>query len=424
MEKDIFYTAIDLGTSKTATVVARVGSEGDLKVVGVGMVPSQGIRQGRIINMNEAREAVKASCDEARRYVGRRHITWAYMSISGDHISCINTEGHIVGSKDNGTLTLQDMRRLIQSSYPDLKQSAEVLHVIPITYEVDGLKGVRNPVGLHAEHVSVESHIVLADSPVVRNLVSAARDCNLEVRSLVAQSLASAEAVLSHYEREIGVVLVDIGAGTIDMTIFRGGNPWYSAVIPVGGTQMTRDLSVAIEVSPVEAEALKIRWGHASPHGMMLKEEVQVSSYDASSSRTINRQEICQPLCDRLEEMIHLVMLQVSLSGLRRMPSGGIVLTGGCAAMPGLAEKATEIMAAPVRVASPERVVGLPSALADPEFSATIGTLLWSIRYQGQQRLYVNGHRNFWNYRSLFHRMKGNGRGTTDHEISLARRNI
>ena len=422
MANETFYTAIDLGTSKVATVIARIGADGELKIVGMGVVPSQGIQQGRVDNFDEAKDAVRASFDEAQRYIGRRQIQWTYMSVSGDHITCLNTEGHITGASDEQTLTLQDMQRLIHSSYPELSHSAEVLHLIPINYEVDGLRGVRNPMGLHADQVRVESHIVLAESPVVRNLVGVVKGCKLEVRSLVAQSLASAEATLTEDERELGVVLADIGAGTIDLTIYRSGNPWYSAVIPIGGVQMTRDLSVALEVPLHEAEGLKLQWGHAQPETTYLEEEVLVQGHRGAPPRTATRQEICQPLSDRLEEIMHLLLQRVSQSGLRQLPPGGMVLTGGAAAMPGMAEMARDMSGAPTRIGSPDGIAGLPSALAEPAFSATVGTLLWGIRYQGQHRSYVNGHRTLWGYKSLFHHRKENGRGAAEEELLLATR--
>ena len=171
MANEAFYTAVDLGTSKTCAVIARIGAAGDLKLVGLGVVESQGVQQGRVVNIVEAGEALQEALQEARRYIGRRHASSTYVTISGDHISCLNTEGHLRGSSENGGVTPHHLHQLIQSSYPEVSDNAEILHVIPIAFEVDGMRGVRDPVGLHADHVKVESHIILGQQSAVRNLV-------------------------------------------------------------------------------------------------------------------------------------------------------------------------------------------------------------------------------------------------------------
>jgi cell division protein FtsA len=240
LAKEIFYTAVDIGTSKICSIVARVGAEGELKVLGTGIAPSQGVQKGRIESIGEVRESVAVSLEEAQRYIGRGGISGVYAVISGTHISCLNTKDTMkdVG-KDAGDLAgvrPQQLHQLIQSSYPQVDPSQEVLHVIPIGYEVDGLSGVRNPAGLHANEVQIQAHVVMGDKVTVKNTVKAVEASKVSVNSLVVHSLASAEAVLTGDEREMGVVLADIGCGTTDVAIFRYGNPWYSAVIPVGGS--------------------------------------------------------------------------------------------------------------------------------------------------------------------------------------------
>ena len=404
MASDTFYTAVDIGTSKVATIIAKIGASGDLKIVGLGVVPSQGIYQGRVENPDEARETVRESLEEARRYLGRHRAPCTYVSISGDHITCLNTEGHLHASKDNGLMTPRSLHHLIQSSYPNVSNGTEVLHIIPIEYEVDGLAGVRNPVGLHADHVRVESHVVLAETHMVRNLVNLMRGCNLSVRSLVAQSLAAGEAVLTQDERELGVVLADMGAGTIDMTIFRSGHPWYSSVIPLGGIHMTLDLSETLDVPFYQAEALKVKWGNALQNGASGDREVTIPGSQEKSSRMVSRQALCQPLRDHLKEMMRQVLLRISQAGLRQLPPAGLVATGGCAEMPGFPEMAKSMLGCSVRVASPMNVLGLPSALMGPTYAATVGTLLWGIKHQGRERPYTNGFHIPWGYKRLLRR--------------------
>lgn len=403
MARDMFYTAIDLGTTKVCTIIARIGPEGELKVLGTGIVPSQGIQKGRVESIPETQEAVKASIAEAQRYLGRG-ATWTYLGVTGNHISCMNTSGNLSGSGENGSVSNQDVERLIRSSYPHVSDGKEVLHVIPINYVVDGLTGVRNPTGLHANEVKVESHVVLGDATILKNLVKVVEGCKLSVRSLVLQPLASGEAALTEDEREMGVVLVDMGGGTTDVAIFKTGSLWYTGIIPVGGNQLTRDLSVALGVPFFIAEELKVKWGHALPDGVEADQEVQIPGFQGQPRRMIHRRAMCQPLYERLTETLKMVLIQVRQSGLRHLPSGGLVITGGSAEMPGLKELAERATGCPVRIAYPRGILGLPSQLKKPAFSTSVGTLLWGIKHQGEKRPYQNGERTLWGYKALLHR--------------------
>ncbi len=405
MAKEMFYTAIDPGSTKICTITARIGPEGELKVLGTGIVPSQGIQKGRVESIPDVQEAVKASLAQAQRYLGRG-LSWTYLGVTGDHISCLNTTGVINGAGENGAISSQDVQQLIRSSYPNVSSGKEVLHVIPITYAVDGLKGVRNPVSLHADRVQVESHVVVGDAPILKNLVKAVEGCKISVRSLVHQPLAAAEAVLTEDEREIGAVLVDIGGGTSDLVIFRTGSPWYTAVIPVGGNQMTRDLSVALGVPFYIAEELKIRWGHAMPDAVASDEEIQVPGFQGQPRRAVKRRLMCQPLYERMSETLKLVLLRVRQAGLRQLPPGGLVITGGASEIPGLQEMARKVTGAPVRIAYPRGILGLPAQLKKPAFSASVGTLLWGIKHQGESRAYKNGEKTLWGHNAFIRRLK------------------
>lgn len=407
MAKEIFYTAIDLGTSKVCSIVARVGAEGELKIIGTGIIPSQGMHKGRIEDMEEVQAVVRSSLAEAKRYIGSGTISGAYVGVSGNHITCLNTKDVLTNPTDLGSITSHQLQQLVQASLPKVEPFQEVLHVIPIGYEVDGLNGVRNPLGLHAKQVEVESHVVLGDAATLKNIVKVVEACNISVKSLVLQSLASAEATLTGDEREMGVVLADIGGGTSDIAIFRHGSPWYSAVIPVGGNQLTRDLSVALQVPSFLAEELKVKWSHAVPESIRADEEVVIPSSQGQSRRIIKRRTLCEPLKDRLVEMLALVLQQVRKAGLRQMPPGGLVLTGGCASMPGLRELAQKTLGDPVRIAYPLGIAGLPSQLKKPAFSTSVGILLWGIKHQGEKRPYRDGERTLRGYQSLIHRIKG-----------------
>ena len=405
MGKDLYYTAIDLGTSKVCCIVARVGAEGELKILGTGITPSQGIQKGRIEEIEAVEVAIRASLTDAQRYIGSHVISGAYVSVSGTHITCLNTKDVLTNGSDLDSISSHDLQKLVQSTLPQIESSQEVLHVIPIGYAVDGLSEVRNPLGLHAKQIEVESHVVVGDATALKNTVKAVEACGVSVKSLVLQSLASAEATLTGDEREMGVVLADIGGGTTDIAIFRQGNPWYTAVIPVGGNQLTRDLSVAMQVPFYLAEELKVKWGHAMPESTKSDEEVVVPSFQGQPRRIVKRRALCEALRARAVEMLAQILQQVRKAGLRQMPPGGLVLTGGSAAMPGLRELALQSLGDPVRIAYPLGIAGLPSQLKKPAYSTSVGILLWGIKHQGEGRSYRNGERPSWSYRSLMHRV-------------------
>ena len=407
MSKETFYTAVDIGSNKVCSIVARVGAEGDLKILGTGMVTSQGMQKGRIDNIDEVKVAVKSSLEEAQRYIGRGVISGVYAGVSGSHISCLNTKDMMENPSADEDIGPQHLDQLIRSSFPKVDPSQEILHMIPIGYEVDGMEAVRNPAGLHAKHINVESHVVMGDAATLRNTVKAIEASRVSVRSLVLESLASAESTLTGDEKEMGAVLVDIGGGTIDLMIYRQGNPWYSAVIPVGGNQLTRDLAVAMRIPYFLAEDIKLKWGNALPELVRADEEVVVPSFQGQPRRIAKRKDLCEPLHARTVEMLKQILLRVRQSGLRQLPAAGLVITGGCAELPGIRELALKTLGGSVRLAYPQGIAGLPTQLQKASTSTAVGLLLWGIKHQGERRSYSTRDRTVKVHRSLRERLMG-----------------
>ncbi len=391
MARDTFYTAVDIGTDKVTSIMARVGSEGELKVLGTGVVTSQGMQKGRIENIVEVQEAVRTSMEEAQRYIGDAAPADVYTSVTGSHLSSLNTKEVVENPDDVGDISGKLLDRLLRGSFPDVGPDQEVLHVIPIGYHVDGMSGIRNPVGLHGNLVEVEAHVVMGDSVTLKNTVKAIEAGKASVKSMVLHSLASAESTLTGDERELGVVLADIGGGTTDIVIYRQGQPWYSAVIPVGGSQLTRDLSVALKTPLYMTEEMKIKWGSVMPETIPADEEVVIPSFQGQPKHSLSRRILCDPLNARMMELIKLIVLKVRQSGLREFPTGGIVLTGGGAEMTGLTDLVQKTLGGQVRIAFPEGIAGLPAQLRKPAFSAAVGLLLWGIKHQGETRSSMNG---------------------------------
>ena len=393
MARDTFYTAVDIGTDKITSIMARVGTEGELKVLGTGVVTSQGINKGRIENIVEVQEAVAASLEEAQRYVSNGMPTGIYASVTGSHLTSLNTREEVGNPDDVGDISSKLLDRLLRGSFPDVGPDQEVLHVIPTGYHVDGMSGIRNPVGLHGSLVEVEAHVVMGDSVILKNTVKAIETNKATVKSMVLHSLASAESTLTGDEREMGAVLVDIGGGTTDLAIYRQGHPWYSAVIPVGGSQLTRDLSVALKTPIYMTEEMKIKWGSVMPEMVASDDEVVIPSFQGQPKHSLSRRILCEPLEARMLEIIKMIVLKVRQSGLREFPAGGLVLTGGGSEMTGLSDLVLKVLGGQVRIAYPEGIAGLPAQLRKPAFSAAVGLLLWGIKHQGETRSSMNGGR-------------------------------
>jgi len=400
LARDTFYTAVDIGTDKVTSIMARVGSEGELKVLGTGVVTSQGMQKGRIENILEVQEAVRTSMEEAQRYIGDAAPADVYTSVTGSHLSSLNTKEVVENPDDVGDISGKLLDRLLRGSFPDVGPDQEVLHVIPIGYHVDGMSGIRNPVGLHGNLVEVEAHVVMGDSITLKNTVKAIEAGKASVKSMVLHSLASAESTLTGDERELGVVLADIGGGTTDIVIYRQGQPWYSAVIPVGGSQLTKDLSVALKTPLYMTEEMKIKWGSVMPETIPADEEVVIPSFQGQPKHSLSRRILCDPLNARMMELIKLIVLKVRQSGLREFPTGGIVLTGGGAEMTGLTDLVQKTLGGQVRIAFPEGIAGLPAQLRKPAFSAAVGLLLWGIKHQGETRSSMNGGRSIMGNKS------------------------
>ena len=393
MSRGRILVAIDVGTTKVCTMVGMEGPTGNLQVLGVGLQPSQGLRKGAVVNVPETRLAVRASVEEAERQAGIR-ITSVFAGVTGSHIACENTQTAWEGTLGKGPISKRDLEQAIRAtSRVEVAPTRELLHVIPRSYVLDGLGGVRNPLGMHALRLDVETHVITGSIGPVENLVRAVEGAGVKVRGLALEPLASAEAVLSAEEREMGVVLVDIGGGTSDLAIFRQGAIWHTSVIPVGGYQFTNDLSVVLGIPYEEAEHLKVTYGHALPDEVNEGETLRCTAL-GGQSQEVSRREVSQILADRCGELVHLVLHRVGEAGLDALPPGGIVLTGGSAILPGLEALARQIARGRLRVGAPAHLDGARDTLEHPKYAAGVGILLWGLRLMPELRRRRNGHRN------------------------------
>jgi cell division protein FtsA len=381
--KEQLYAAIDVGTTKTATLVAKVSATGSMEVVAVGHATSEGMRKGLVVSPEELGESVRRSVDEATAMLGKQ-IPPAYVGVTGAHLVCLNavaSMGRQAGKRGKDAFTQAEVDRLLMST-PRESGGRRLVHVIPRAYEVDGQSGIKDPVGLSGTNLSAESHVVLGDEAPLDNLARVVRGAGVKVRGMVLEHLASAEAVLTMDERQAGAVLVDIGGGTSDIAIYKDGAAWYTAALPVAGMHFTSDLAVALGLPPSVAESTKLEHGSALVTEADRHEAIAVSTGMGEHTRDISHQAVNQLLHGRAVELVRLILHKVADSGLDRVPLGGIVLTGGSANLPGLAEIVAEYGDCRVRVGRPSPALGLPEELQRAAFSTAVGLVLWGVGHR------------------------------------------
>lgn len=372
MNRETLYTAIDVGTTKVVTLVARVSPNGGVEILAAGYSTSFGMQKGLVVDSDELSRSVRQSIADAKEVYGKP-LPPAFVGVTGAHLSCVNVEASIMRDDGDQAVSDSDVNKLLSSSFDGKQVSAarRMVHIIPRTYVVDGMDGevgARNPIGLNGTRLSAESHVVLGDREELRSIARVVRKAGVPVRGLVLEHLASAESVLTAHEREVGVVLADSGGGTTDVAVFTDGAVCYTSAIPIAGYHFTNDLALALGLTPEQAEEAKLRYSAALANN---------KEVDPHVSETIRKL-----LNERAEELVRLILGRVRDAGFSRVPSGGVVLTGGTSKLPGLAELLAEHGACSVRLGAPTTTLGIPAAMKDASYSTAVGLLLWGIRHQ------------------------------------------
>ena len=380
MGKKSIFNAIDVGTTKVCTISGEVRN-GFVQVTGVGVVPSKGLHKGMVVNISDAKDSIRESIRKAEQACGYK-IESAYIGVTGRHVSSENARGVVAISRNDRLVRPDDLKRVLQCAQSvKIPSDRKLLHAIPRGYAVDGQDGVNNPVGMHGFRLDVETHVITTAVTSVQNLVKCIRGVGLEIEDLVFEPLASGEAVLTDDERQAGVILADIGGGTTDIAVFKDGSIWHTAVLPVAGYQVTRDLSVGLGIPFDVAEVMKKRFGSVLPV-VESKTEPTTLSEDGHS---VSLHDLCDIIRARMEEVIKLILLELPRSDYKKLVPAGLVLTGGAANLSGIEALSRETVPIPVRIGLPNGVYGIVDALRDPAYATGVGLLLWAARHQGPQ---------------------------------------
>jgi cell division protein FtsA len=371
---------IDVGTTKICTLVAEVYEDEQLRIIGSGVTPARGLKKGAIVDVNEATEAIRTSVHKAERVSGYQ-ITSAYVGVGGGYISALNSRGVVGISRGERGITQADIDRAMDAARAiAIPYNREIIHTIPRGYIVDGQEGVKDPVGMQGVRLEVEAHIVTGASTAVSNLVKCVRDAGVEIDDLILQPLASGEAVLRQSEREMGVILADIGGGTTDIGIFIDGSIWHSVILTTGGDHLTNDIAVGLRTPRGTAEELKIKYGHAVASSLPVDEIIEVTSFGDGGRQTVSRRQLAEVIEARAEEILTLILREVKRSGYDGLLAAGMVMCGGSAELAGFRELAQQVLQLPVRGGAPRDLHGLTDALESPAYATAVGLVLWGNR--------------------------------------------
>jgi cell division protein FtsA len=366
--------ALDIGTSKIVTLVAEITSEDKLNLIGMGSYPSRGLKKGVVVNIESTVNAIQRSLEEAELMADAK-IREVIAGIAGSHIKSFNSHG-MVAIKDK-EVQQYDIDRVIETARAvNIPMEQQVLHILEQEFVIDGQGGVRQPLGMSGMRLEVKVHIVTGAVSAAQNIMKCVRRCGLEVRDLMLQPLASADAVLLDDERDLGVCLVDIGGGTTDIAVFTDGAIKHTSVIPIAGDQITNDIAMALRTPTKDAEELKIAQGVALRQLASSTEMIEVPGVGERGPRELSRQTLAEVIEPRVEELYSLIQRELRSSGLEELLSSGIVVTGGSAQMKGMVELGEEVFHMPVRVGLPQYSGALAEVVRNPRYSTGMGLLM------------------------------------------------
>lgn len=414
-ESKNLFVGLDIGTSKIVAIVGQLEGE-RLEVIGLGQAQSDGLKKGVVVNIEATVASIQKALEEAELMADCK-IASVWTGIAGSHIRSFNSSG-MVAIKEK-EVSQADMDRVIETATAvSIPADQQVLHVLPQEYIIDGQEDVREPLGMSGVRLEVRVHIVTGAVSAAQNIIKCIRRCGLEVEELILQPLASSHAVLTEDERELGVALVDIGGGTTDIAIFAGGAIRHTAVIPIAGDQITNDIAMALRTPTRDAEEIKCRHGVAKQTLVDPSAGFEVPGLGDRGPRMLSQQSLAAVIEPRVEELFSLVAQVIRESGFEELLSGGVVLTGGSAQLPGMIELGEDVFLKQVRVAKPSYRGSLADVVGSPRYATAMG-LLEQARFQWRRGVQVD--RQTGSFRDTLARMKswfvGNFRSSFEGEM-------
>lgn len=375
--EDRTIVGIDIGTTKICTLVARVEEDEELRIIGVGIEPSRGMKRGVMIDLEGAATAIARSVEKAQRSSGYE-IRSAWVSLAGSHVSSINSKG--TSGVAGGIVRQAEINRALEAAQSvAIPHNREVIHVIQRGFSVDGQDGISQPIGMHGFRLEVEAHIITAAQTTVENIRKAVDAAGVHVLQFVLNPLASGEVVLTETERQLGVLVCDIGGGTTDLAIYINSDVWHTMVLSVGGSLITSDIAHGLRLPLSQAEEVKKKYGHCIKSEVSEEEWFSVRSFGQDHPIQMSRRDLAYIIEARVEEIFRFVLQEIKRSGYDGLLPAGVVLTGGSSQLPGIRTLSAEVLGLPARVAQPENLIGLVDQLYSPAYSTSIGLLKWAL---------------------------------------------
>lgn len=381
--KDLMV-GIDIGTSKIVAMVGELDPEGKLNIVGLGSHPSQGLKRGVVVNIESAVNSIQQAVEAAELMAGCQ-IYSAFTGIAGSHIRSINSHG-IVAIRDR-EVTQSDIDRVIDAARAvAIPADQKILHILPQEFIIDSQDSIREPIGMSGVRLEAKVHIVTGAVSAAQNIVKCLKRCGLMASDIVLEQFASSQSILGEDEKELGVCIVDIGAGTTDIAIFTDGAIRHTAVIPIAGDQVTNDIAIALRTPTKHAEEIKLKYACARQELADPAEMIDIPTVGDRPGRHMSKRALAEVVEARYEELFTLVATEIRRSGLEDLIAAGIVLTGGASKVEGAVELAEHVFKMPVRIGTPQYITGLPEVIDNPVYATGVGLLLYGLQQRDTQR--------------------------------------
>ncbi len=374
---------LDIGTTKICAIVGEIVDDKRIDITGIGTHPSRGLKKGMVSNIDSTVESIKRAIEEAELMSGVE-INSVYTGIAGGHIQGLN--GHGVIAVKDGEISASDVERVMDAArVVAIPSDREVLHVIPQEFVVDGQDGIKDPLSMSGMRLEARVHIITGAVTSAQNLVKCIQRCSLKALDVILQPLASSEAVLTQEEKDLGVLVVDIGGGTTDIAIFVDGAVRHTAVLPIGGNHLTNDVAIGLRTSPLEAEKIKIHYGCALTELVEENDTIEVPGIGGRPARLMSRRLLSEVIEPRAQEIFKLVHAEVEKAGFEEKIPSGVVITGGTSIMPGMIEVCEQKLSLPTRLGAPSDLGGLIDIVRSPVYSTAVGLILYAFRYHKEK---------------------------------------
>jgi len=379
--KDV-VVGLDVGTTKVCAIVALVSENGQIEIVGIGTNPSNGLKKGVVVNIEETVQSISKAVESAEQMSGIE-IKSAYVGIAGGHITSLNNRGVVAVAGEDKEITYEDVQRVIQAAkVVMIPAERKLIHAIPCEYVVDGYGGIRNPVGMSGSRLEVETHIVTGAAAAVQNIMKSVYQAGVEIDGLVLEQIASGAAVLTKDEIELGVILIDVGGGTTDIAVFENGSIKGSAVLPLGGDHVTNDIAVGLRTPVAQAEKIKIKYGCALQELADAAKQIELPDVGGSGSHLVSQVSLANIIEPRMQELFALASREVKKLGCTNLLPGGVVITGGSSLLPGVLEIAEAEFNLSVRIGYPVNAEGLIDIIRSPIYATAVGLVLYGAKEQ------------------------------------------